>query len=129
LAERTLNRGPGRVLIAIYGLFALAATARASVQMVLRFSEAPLAYVLSAMAGVVYILATIALAWGIRGLALWCCSFELVGVLAVGTASIVAPEHFPRATVWSLYGIGYGFVPLVLPVLGLLWLGRTRDRT
>jgi cytochrome bd-type quinol oxidase subunit 2 len=129
LAERVLNRGPGRVLIAVYGLFALAATARASVQLAARYHEAPLAYLLSALAGVVYILATVALARNLRGLALWCCSFELVGVLAVGTASLLAPEAFPKATVWSLYGIGYGFVPLVLPLLGLLWLSRSRDRT
>ena len=53
-------------------------------------------------------------------------SVELVGVLGVGTLSLLDPAAFPRATVWSLYGIGYGFVPLVLPVLGLLWLRRTR---
>ena len=35
---------------------------------------------------------------------------------------------FPDATVWSSYGGGYGYVPLVLPVLGLLWLRRTRAR-
>ena len=51
---------------------------------------------------------------------------ELVGVLTVGTLSIVDPAAFPRATVWSTYGIGYAFVPLVLPVLGLLWLRHTR---
>jgi hypothetical protein len=34
--------------------------------------------------------------------------------------------EFPDQTVWSLYGVGYGFVPLVLPVLGLLRLRATR---
>ena len=47
---------------------------------------------------------------------------ELVGVLAVGTWSLTDRAAFPDATVWSAYGRGYGFVPLVLPVLGLLWL-------
>ena len=51
---------------------------------------------------------------------------ELIGVISVGTLSIVDPEAFPRATVWSWYGIGYGFVPLVLPIFGLAWLWRTR---
>jgi hypothetical protein len=50
---------------------------------------------------------------------------ELAGVLAVGTASVIDRTAFPDATVWSGYGQGYGFVPLVLPVLGLLWLRRT----
>ena len=120
--------GPGRVLVALYGVFALAATSRAGVQLATDYSEAPLAYLLSAFSAVVYVVATVALAgrrrWS-RPLALAACTVELVGVLAVGTASLVVPEDFPRATVWSGYGSGYLFVPLVLPVVGLWWLRRT----
>ncbi|MBO0810959.1 MAG: hypothetical protein J2P23_02815 [Microlunatus sp.] len=124
--------GPGRVLIAVYGLFALAATSRAAVQLATDFHEAPVAYLLSAFSGLVYILATISLALGNRtgrGMAWATISTELIGVLAVGTASIVDPAAFPRASVWSMYGIGYGFVPLVLPFIGLFWLWRTRGRS
>ena len=49
---------------------------------------------------------------------------ELVGVLAVGALSYAVPAAFPDKTVWSHFGSGYGFVPLVLPVLGLWWLRR-----
>ena len=127
---RRTNTGAGRALVAVYGVFALAATARAGVQLATRYSEAPLAYLLSAVAGVIYILATITLARGTatsRRVAIVAIVIELIGVLTVGTLSVVDPEAFPRATVWSVYGIGYGFVPLVLPVLGLLWLRRTRS--
>jgi hypothetical protein len=123
--------GPGRVLIAIYALFALAASARAGVQIATKFGNAPVAYVLSAFAGVVYILATVTLAIGspvARRIAVASCSVELVGVLAVGTWSLADPATFPDATVWSGYGSGYGFVPLVLPVFGLLWLRRWTGR-
>ena len=123
------NRGAGRVLVAVYGIFALAATSRAAVQLVTRYHEAPLAYVLSAIAAVVYIVATFTLGRGTRRsrrVALVAVVTELVGVLVVGTLSVADPAAFPRATVWSVYGIGYGFVPAVLPVLGLLWLRRTR---
>lgn len=126
---RETNTGPGRALIAVYGIFALAASARAGVQLASRFAEAPLAYLLSALAAVVYIVATITLAQGTqlsRRVATVAILIELVGVLAVGTLSVLDPAAFPRATVWSAYGIGYGFVPLVLPVLGLVWLYRTR---
>lgn len=121
--------GPGRVLVAVYAIFALAATARASVQLTTQFHEAPLAYILSAFAGVVYIVATVSLvrkgagAWKVARAA---CLTELIGVLVIGTVSIVFADDFPKATVWSWYGSGYGFVPLVLPVLGLLWLRKTR---
>jgi hypothetical protein len=122
---REAGGGPGRVLVAIYGLFALAAGARAGVQLATKFSEAPVAYLLSALAAVVYIVATIGLARGGRGgrrAALIACSVELTGVLVVGTLSLLDRRAFPDATVWSVFGQGYGFVPLVLPVLGLLWL-------
>ncbi len=119
--------GPGRVLIAIYALFALAASARAGVQIATKFGDAPVAYLLSAFAAVVYILATVTFAVGsptARRIAVLSCSVELVGVLAVDTWSLADPATFPDATVWSGYGSGYGFVPLVLPVFGLLWLRR-----
>jgi hypothetical protein len=123
--------GPGRVLIAVYGLFALSASARAAVQIATKFSHAPVAYLLSALAAVIYILATVTFAVGspaARRIAVLSCSVELVGVLAIGTWSLVDRATFPDATVWSGYGSGYGFVPLVLPVLGLLWLRRWNKR-
>jgi hypothetical protein len=123
------SSGAGRALVAVYGLFALAATARAAVQLSTKFAEAPLAYLLSAVAGVVYLVATFTLAQDTplaRKVATAAITVELVGVLTVGTLSVVDPQAFPRATVWSAYGIGYGFVPLILPVLGLLWLRRSR---
>ncbi len=120
--------GPGRLLVAVYAIFALAAGARAGVQIGTRFSDAPLAYTLSAVAAVVYVLATVALARGGAAsfrVAVAACSVELAGVLVVGTLSLIDSAAFPDATVWSGFGRGYGFVPLVLPVVGLLWLRRT----
>lgn len=128
MAERATSAGPGRVLITVYGIFALAATARAGVQIGTKFDEAPLAYLLSAFSGVVYVLATVAMA---RTGALWhriatvACSVELVGVLVVGTLSWVRPEDFAHPSVWSGYGSGYVFIPLFLPLVGLWWLRRT----
>lgn len=93
------------------------------------FHEAPVAYVLSAFAAVVYIVATVTLARSGRTshrIAVTSCSIELIGVIAIGTYSLTDKAAFPDATVWSGYGSGYGYVPLVLPMLGLLWLWRTR---
>ncbi len=129
LATRTRS-GPGRLLIAVYAVFALAATARSAVQLGTRFTEAPLAYLLSAFAAVVYVVATVCLARGnrtSRRVATVSILVELVGVLAVGTLSLVDPRAFPAATVWSDYGQGYGYVPAVLPLLGLWWLRTTRE--
>ncbi len=118
--------GPGRLLVAAYAVFAVAAGARAGVQVLTRFGEAPVAYGLSALAAAVYLVATVALLREHRRVALLAVLFELTGVLVVGTASLVDREAFPDQTVWSGFGSGYGYVPLVLPVLGLLWLRRPR---
>lgn len=127
LREATRS-GPGRLLIAVYAIFALAATARSGVQIATKFDKAPLAYVLSAVAAVIYIVATVCFARGTRTsrrVAVVSCTVELVGVLAVGTYSLLDKAAFPDATVWSLYGDGYGYVPVVLPILGLLWIRRS----
>ncbi|MBW3640232.1 MAG: hypothetical protein KY451_10340 [Actinobacteria bacterium] len=118
--------GPGRLLVAVYGIFAVAASSRAGLQLATRFDEAPVAYLLSALAAAVYVVATVALARSQRRLAVAACGFELAGVLVVGLLSLVLPDAFPDETVWSAFGAGYGFIPLVLPVLGLLRLRRTR---
>ncbi|MEV0198636.1 hypothetical protein [Nonomuraea sp. NPDC050691] len=126
MTSPSIGTGPGRALLAVYGLFALAAGARATVQILTRFGEAPLAYSLSAFAALVYILLTVALARGARRLALVALFIELAGVLVIGTASVLDPAAFPEATVWSVYGKGYLFIPLVLPLVGLYWLLRRR---
>jgi len=125
------STGVGRVLIAVYAVLALAATGRSFVQIATDFSDAPIAYALSALAAVVYILATIAL---IKKGDLWyriawiTISFELLGVLVVGLLSLFDPILFPAKTVWSVFGAGYGFVPLVLPIIGMIWLYLKRPR-
>jgi hypothetical protein len=122
--------GVGRVLVIVYGIMALAATGRSFVQIVREFDDAPVAYTLSALAAVVYIVATLALVFSARPawyrVAWVAIGFELVGVLVVGTLSLALPSLFQHPTVWSVYGIGYLFIPLVLPFLGLWWLVRHR---
>jgi hypothetical protein len=124
--------GLGRVLVAVYAILAIAATGRSVFQIATKLHEAPVAYALSALAAVVYIVATVALiapgaAW--FRVAVVTIGFELAGVIVVGALSIVDPVLFPDDTVWSRFGMGYVFIPLLLPIAGLLWLrhlARTR---
>jgi hypothetical protein len=121
--------GPHKILLALYALFTLAAGARAIVQLVTRYDEAPVAYWLSLVAAVTYALGWLAIREASIGhtafasVMLW---IELGGVLTVGVLSLVEPDWFPEPSVWSDFGIGYGFVPLALPVAGLVWLRRQR---
>ena len=119
------RHGPGRVILAVYLIFVIGTVSRSAAQISTRFDQAPLAYTLSAVAAVVYVVALVSLslagrtAWWVSVVAL---SIELAGVLVVGAWSYLRPEMFPDATVWSHFGQGYLFIPLVLPVWGLWWL-------
>lgn len=124
--QHATQHGFGRALVAVYAVFAVAATARSVYQLATQASEAPVAYALSAVAGVVYVVATWALATDRRQVATAAIGFELVGVVGVGLLSLLDPDLFPDETVWSGFGSGYGYVPLVLPFVGLWWLRRTR---
>ncbi|RIJ77424.1 hypothetical protein D1871_06770 [Nakamurella silvestris] len=123
------NSGPRRVLIALYAIFALAAISRAAVQISTKFDEAPLAYSLSLFSGLVYLAAATGLILRgpvARGIAWAACSIELLGVLVIGILSIFDSNAFPHDTVWSRFGSGYVFIPVILPVLGLWFLFHTR---
>ncbi len=125
--RRRINSGPGVVLLVVYVIFAISAGARAVFQIAVQFHVAPLAYLLSAFSAAVYIVAAVAIGRQRRRLALTAVWIELVGVVVIGLFTVVAPQDFADATVWSDFGIGYGFVPLILPILGLIWLFRARE--
>jgi hypothetical protein len=124
---RSLASGAGRLIVGVYAVFALSAGVRAGYQVATKFDEAPISYSLSVLAAAIYLVAAIALVKGARTIALAAVGVEMVGVIGVGALSLAVPDWFPEASVWSEFGIGYGFVPLVLPVAGLLflwWRGR-----
>ncbi|MET9112297.1 hypothetical protein [Streptomyces zhihengii] len=124
-----LVTGPGLLLVWLYGVMSVGAVSRSVYQILTDFGSAPLAHVLSAVAAVVYAFITYTLVRGgekARRAALVCCAAELAGVLIVGTWTLVDPSAFPDSTVWSEYGMGYVFIPVLLPVTGMVWLRRAR---
>lgn len=134
LAERgrrvtPATRGTGAltVIVGLYTVLALAAAGRAGVQLADDPGHAPFAYGLTAVAAVVYIAGAVLLRRGTpraRSAARAVCIAEFVGVLVVGTLSLIERDWFPESSVWSIYGAGYGFIPLFLPPAALWWLGR-----
>lgn len=128
-AGQRLIGGPGILLVWLYGVMVVGAVSRSAYQIATEFDRAPLAYSLSALAGVVYGFITYTLVRGgetARKAAQVCCAAELVGVLTVGTWTLVEPSAFADATVWSDYGMGYLFIPVLLPLSALYWLRRAR---
>lgn len=128
-----MREGPGRLFTLLYGIFAVGATSRSAVQLIERASHAPVAYGLSAVSALIYVVGfVLLLRWGHPGsrrAMRMLCLVELTGVLVIGTLSLVRQDLFPDSTVWSDYGIGYLFLPAILPILVLRWLRRTKDAT
>jgi uncharacterized membrane protein YciS (DUF1049 family) len=126
------RRALGQVLIAAYAVFAISSGARAASQIATKFDVAPGAYLLSLLAAVVYLVATLAFRKPGRTwfkVAVVACAFELVGVLGIGLWTSLHPELFSDDTVWSHFGSGYGYIPLVLPLVGLAWLRHVEPET
>lgn len=113
------SRGCRTLLIAVYGIFAVSASARSLVQVLLHFDQAPFAYILSCCAALTYIVVTVLLSFRrpAKGVLLALIGLELAGVLIVGLLSVTHGELLGDDTVWSRFGAGYGYVPLVLPLI------------
>jgi hypothetical protein len=124
---KSTNSGAVRVLVFAYGILAFAAIGRSSFELATKFSVAPLPYSLSAIAALFYVLATVGLirkGAGWRKFAQIAISLELFFVVSVGILTLIDSSLFPAKTVWSNFGEGYGFTPLILPILGLIWLRK-----
>jgi hypothetical protein len=126
-----VSRGASDVLGFFYALWSFSALGRSSWEYL--FKQNVATYVpahLSTFVGVLYIFIIVGLrrrspSWWWITLALLV--VELAGVLIVGTIDVVW-QPFPYATVWSKYGIGYFFMPLVLPFVGLAYMLKKQTR-
>jgi cytochrome bd-type quinol oxidase subunit 2 len=130
-SPRRTSADLGQLLTAVYVVFVVAAVGRSSVQLASHAWRAPIAYGLSSLAAVVYVASYVALRAADRNVrartwAVLLCGTELVGVLSVGAFSVLSPRYFPESTIWSQFGVGYGYVPLVLPICALTWLRSRR---
>lgn len=121
-ARRSLASGPGRLIVLVYVVFAVSAGVRAFYQVAVKFEHAPISYSLSVAAALIYLVAAVAIMRGAARTALAAVSVEMAGVVGVGALSLAVPDWFPEASVWSHFGSGYGFIPLILPIGGLVYL-------
>ena len=110
--------------VALYGFWSVAVLSRALVQYATRPIVA-LPTHLSLLAGIIYVAITI---WAWKGQirrvrrGLWS---ELIGVLLVSIGESFAP--LPYASAWSQYGAGYLWLPLLLPIGGIVLSYRRTD--
>lgn len=118
-------RRAGTILAVSYPVLALSTGFRSVYQLFLKEDVASYTGpALSAVAALCYLTATIGFAYRRRWawwLSVLVLGFESLMTLVVGTLSLVNPELI-GSTVWRLFGIDYGFFPLLQPLLGLAWL-------
>lgn len=110
-------------LATLYAFWALAICSRAAWQYITRVGD-HLPTHLSASAAVLYLLIAY---WAWRGWSpalLWGLIIELASVIVVGTYEVFYP--FRYATAWSHYGAGYLYMPLVLPIVGIVLVLQAR---
>lgn len=124
-------RAIGQILAVSYPVLALSTGARATYQLCCKPGVTDyFAPSLSAVASLFYLLATIGFivrrpwAWY---LAVGLLAFETAGVLLVGSLSLLRPGLIGH-TAWTHFGQDYGFLPLLQPVLGLVWLLWPQNR-
>jgi hypothetical protein len=131
VATTKASRSASDILGFFYGLWAFSALGRSSWEYLFKQNVTTYAPAhLSTFVGVLYIFIIVGLRhrsprWWWATLVLL--AVELVGVLIVGTIDIIW-HPFPYATVWSSYGRGYFFMPLLLPFAGLWWMLRKETR-
>lgn len=116
------------LLTLVYGFWAVAALSRAIYQYLVRRPESFVPTHISAFVGALYLLILLGLRR--RSRRAWSITFallvvELAGVLVVGAVDLIW-RPFPYTTVWSGFGAGYLYIPLVLPIVGIWWMLRAR---
>jgi hypothetical protein len=116
-----VTREESRLLVIGYSILAVAATGRSLFQIVTKFGDAPFAYTLSFIAAAHYFFAVLAIVKRWRRFAMVIMVVELVGVLSVGILTVMMPSLFNANSVWSYFGAGYAFLPVILPIIGLFW--------
>lgn len=121
-----MTRGISRLLLVTYTVLALAATGRSLFAILTKFEQAPFSYTFSFIAAVHYFFAVLAIAKNWRRFALVIMVLELIGVISVGLLTYLIPDLFAANTVWSYFGLGYGYLPLILPAIGLWWVWESR---
>lgn len=123
-------RAAADALVFFYGLWAVAAISRALYQYAVRRPPDLTPTHISLFVGALYVL--IILGMRRRSPAAWRATLallavELLGVLVVGAVDVVW-RPFPYTTVWSGFGAGYLYMPLLLPAAGIWWMLRPATR-
>jgi hypothetical protein len=115
----------GKIIAVTYPFFSLATGARAIYQLIFPPNAADLrGPILTGVASLIYLIAALLFVYRkpwTWWLAVILLTFESLGVLTVGTISLIHP-NFIGQTAWQDYGMDYFFIPLIQPFLGLIWL-------
>lgn len=128
---RPRSLGLGRVVMVLFWAFGVWTTVMGVIDL-LHVGDGPLgSAIVSVLAGVVYLVAALGITHNGRRMRIigWAAMVVCaVGPLLVGLLGLGIPELWATRSTWSAFGAHYSFIPLVLPVIGLVWLWWSNPR-
>lgn len=128
---RPRSLGLGRVVMALFWVFGVWTTVTGVLDLV-HVGEGPLgSAIVSVLAGVVYLVAAVGITHNGRRMRIigWAAMVvSAVGPILVGLLGLGLPELSATRSPWGAFGGHYFFIPLVLPVIGLVWLWWSNPR-
>lgn len=123
--DRPRSLGLGRIVLAVYWIFGLVTSAIAVVDLVNHGQGALGPRFVSLLGGLVYLVAAAALTHNGRRMRVvgWSCVVvELLGPIIVGLVGLGIPEVSGARSVWADFGADFWYLPIAIPVVGLVWL-------
>lgn len=129
--RRGPSRGWGRIIIAALWIFAAVVTYTAIADFFTLSSHALGPRLVSVIAALGYIVAAVSLTHNgrrMRVLAWTAIGFEITGVIVTGLIGMEVKEIGEIRNIWANFGAQYGFLPMLVPLVSLVWLWWSNPR-
>lgn len=129
--DRRPSWGLGRIVMVLFWLFGLLTAVPALVALI-RATDTPIGpRLIAVLAGLVYLVIAVGITHNgrkMRFIAWAATTVALVGSLITGLFELGTDHAAAVTSAWSRFGADYWYVPLVLPLIGFVWLWRSDPR-
>ncbi len=129
--DRRPSWGLGRIVMAIFWIFGLLTTVPAVIDLI-RDVNSPIGpRLVAVLAGAIYLVIAVGITHNGRKMRLisWAAMIAaFVGPYIMGLFELGVEPVSEVSSAWSHFGAQYWYVPLVLPLVGFVWMWRSNPR-